>query len=283
LKNHILALLLLTAQTSQAQDLILQSRMDEPTFNGLIEKTRVVLKNNDIADQLTGRVDFDDEVRITLAELTQSESFKKFQQVFSSVFGVDLNKAEIRVKISKIDYHIPKVRVKPISARVNDPYLNLNLTTDLEGLTTSIPEGLQLDLMIKDPKTGREGSFLNARVNPISLTIPNSVEPVSFDIDFETKRGEAFTYSLKNYNLDKIPTMVNRNMNRFVISDLNRNSAFSADSIHVDPITITLNERIYLYPFSHHQLFTAGEQSTFFWNHRRALYPTTISDFWPQL
>jgi hypothetical protein len=241
IRNIIASLLILGTQTASAQDLLVQTRMEAETLTGLIEKTRVLLKNNEVADQLSGTVDLNEEVRFTLDELTRSDNYRKFQEVFLSVFGLDLKHAMIRLKLTKIDYRIDKVRVNPIDAKVQDPSLILNLNTSLIGLQTSLPEGIAVDLVIKDPKTGEEASFLNAFINPFSIDLPQNAEPLSFDVEFETRRENGFNYSLRNQNLSAIPGMVDRNLGKFILSDLRSRNLFSAESIYVDPVTVRLN------------------------------------------
>ena len=241
MNKTLCALLFFSSIQVQAQDLILQTRVEQNTLNNLIDKTRVVLKNNDIADQLSGRVDYDSDASFTIDELVTSDNYRKFAAAFTSVFGLDLKSAKIKVGISKIDYKINKVRVKPINLQVNDPVLDLHLTAFLDGLEIGLPTGLKIDLIVTDPKSKKEISILSGQVNPIALTVPNTIEPISFDVDFETRRDQDFYYTLKNYNLNAIPGMVNRNIDKFAIQDLNKNKRFSADSISVNPITIKLN------------------------------------------
>ena len=237
----ILSLALLQTSSAKAQDLLVQTRIESGTLNGLIDKTRILLKNNDVADGLSGRLDLNEEVRFTLDELTQSDNYRKFQEVFLSVFGLDLKHAQIRMKFTKLDYRIDKVRVMPLDARVEDPALRLLMQTSLNGIYTALPEGIAIDLVLTDPKSGQELSFLKAFVNPLSVELPANAEPVTFDVDFETRRDTGFTYSLQNYNLNAIPGMVNRNLGNFTVADLSRKNSFSADSISVDPVTIRLN------------------------------------------
>jgi hypothetical protein len=111
----------------------------------------------------------------------------------------------------------------------------------LIGLQASLPEGIAVDLVIKDPKTGQEASFLNAFINPFSLDLPQNAEPISFDVEFETRRENGFNYSLRNQNLNAIPGIVDRNLGKFILSDLRSRNSFSAESIYVDPVTIRLN------------------------------------------
>jgi hypothetical protein len=236
-----LSLALIHGSVAKAQDLLVQTRIEAGTLNGLIDKTRILLKNNDVADGLSGRIELNEEVRFTLDELTQSDNYRKFQEVFLSVFGLDLKHAQIRMKLTKLDYRIDKVRVLPLDARVEDPSLKLLMQTSLNGIYTALPEGIAIDLVLTDPKSGKEGSFLKAFVNPLSVELPANAEPVTFDVDFETRRDTGFTYTLQNYNLNAIPGMVNRNLGNFTVADLNKRNLFSADSISVDPVTIRLN------------------------------------------
>ena len=241
MKKLITIAALLACSATQAQDLVLQTRIEQNSLDAMINRTRVILKNTQIGDMLKGDVDFNRDFFFTLKEMSKGKNFDKFRDIFSNVFKLDLKNARIRIRIPKIGYELENLSVKPVSLEVNDPDLELGLTAYLKGLKTSLTGGIEMDLMIANPKTGEEESYLTAKLNPTTLEIPSTLEPVSFDVKFETKRDQEFIFNLKEYNLNEIPGFVQSNLSAFNVTDTVLNKPLSADSIQVNPVIVRLN------------------------------------------
>lgn len=235
-----LATFLLLNSAAQAQDLALQTRLEQRTLSALVDKTRVLLKNSAIDDHLTGLLDYKDELKFPLNDMIADPEYVKFRDVFSSIFKLDLTDAVIRVRIPKIGYQIDTLHATPISMSVADPTLDLKVTATIQGLVTNLNAGLDLDLMIPNQKTQTPESYLTAHVDPTTITIPDSVEPLSFGLEFETIRDQTFSYHLKGSDLSSLPDYVNRHFNDILIQDASKNT-FSAKNISVNPVTVRLN------------------------------------------
>ena len=236
----LLALSLLMPNLSQAQDLVLQTRLEQSTLSALVDKTRVLLNNSEIGDHMTGVVGLSDDITFNLNELVKSADYAKFKDLFSGIFKMDLNNAVLRIRIPKIGYEIKKLDAKPLSLAVQDPILNLGVTSYIHELGISLTDGIDLDLMIVNPKTNKPESYLTAHLIPTTINFPANIEPLSLNVQFEAKRDENFNYSLKSYDLTSIPDFVNRHLNDLLIIDQN-NQHISAQSISVNPVTVRLS------------------------------------------
>jgi len=236
----LLGTLLLLSTSAHAQDLLLQTRIEERTLSALVDKTRILLNNAEIGDHMTGELEYKDDITFTLAELASGAEINKFKTMFSNVFRMDLNNAVLRIRIPKIGYQIDKLTAKPITMNVQDPILDLNVIAYINGLTTSLNAGLDMDIMIPNPKTKQPESYLTAHLTPTTITIPKSIDPITFGLEFETKRDQEFTFNLKNTELSEISSFVDNHMRDLIIVD-NNNNAISANSITVNPVTVRLS------------------------------------------
>ncbi len=236
-----IAALLLISTTTFAQDLFLQTRIEKGTLSALVDKTRILLANSEIDDHMKGNVEFTDDVTFSINELTNDPNYNKFRDIFSSVFKIDLSSAMVRIRVPKIYYAVDELHATPHSMNVQDPYLNLNVTATIRGIITSLTSGLDLDLMIMNPNSKKLESYLTAHLAPTTITIPKDLEPVSFGLDFQAKRDQEFSYTLKKYDLNSIPSYVNRNIKNIQIVDSQKQTPISADSISVNPVTVRLS------------------------------------------
>ena len=182
-----------------------------------------------------------DDVTLTMDDLSHDPDFYKLRTVFSSVFKLDLTHATVRIRIPKINYQIEKLHTKPLGINVQDPLLDLNLKAYIGGITTSLSAGLDLDLMIQNPKSNKAESYLSAHLSPTTIIVPDTIEPLSFNLQFETKRDQQeFNYQLKNYDLTSVPEYIDRHMNELSILETNKNVPISAQSISVNPVIVRL-------------------------------------------
>jgi hypothetical protein len=242
MKSIVAFLILGLCPATEAQDLILQTRLEKNTLDALIHQTRTVLNHTKIGDMLKGETELNRDIFYTLAELTKSQNYTKFRQIFSNVFKIDLNHAKIRIRIPKVSYEVETLSVSPLDLQVNDPILNLNLSASLSGLKASLLNGLEVDLLVTNPTTLQDESYLTAKMNPLTFEIPSKLHPVTFDVNFEARRADQFYLQLKNYNLNQIPNFVQNNIEEFVIRDDLLQKELSADSIQVNPVVVRLNQ-----------------------------------------
>lgn len=237
----LIAALLLITTTSFAQDMFLQTRVEKGTLSALVDKTRVLLANSEIDDHMKGEVELTEDVSFPLNELASDTNYDKFRDMFSSVFKIDLSSAVVRIRVPKIYYAVDELHATPHSMNVQDPYLTLKVTAAIRGIITSLTNGVDLDLMITNPKTSKLESYLTAHLAPTTITIPKTLEPVSFGVEFQTKRDHEFSYTLKGYDFEAIPSYIDRNMKSIQIMDTAKQTPISADSISVNPVTVRLS------------------------------------------
>ena len=173
MKSIVAFLILGLCPATEAQDLILQTRLEKNKLDALIHQTRTVLNHTKIGDMLKGETELNRDIFYTLAELTKSQNYTKFRQIFSNVFKIDLNHAKIRIRIPKVSYEVETLSVSPLDLQVNDPILNLNLSASLSGLKASLLNGLEVDLLVTNPTTLQDESYLTAKMNPLTFEIPS--------------------------------------------------------------------------------------------------------------
>jgi len=241
MNKFLIGIAFLITTNASAQDLFLQTRVEQNTLSSLVDKSRVLLNNADIGDHLKGVIDFKDDITFSIDELIHDPDFLTFKDVFSSVFKLDLKNAVIRIRIPKIGYQIEELHAKPLNIAVQDPILDLGITAFIKGYTTTLNEGLDLDLMINNPKSNKLESYLTAHLAPTTINIPNTIEPLSFNIDFEVKRDQEFKYNLKNYDLTSIPDYINRHIKDLSITESDKKVPISSESISVNPVTVKLS------------------------------------------
>jgi len=239
-KFLLISFLFFNCAASHAQDVFLQTRMNQNNFSTLIDKTRILLANNDISDHLTGTVDVPDDILVSLNDLSQDSSYQTFESMISSVFNLDLQDSSIRIRIPKIGYRIDKLHVNPKSMNVVDPNLTLDITALLQGLTISLNSGIDLDLMIPDPVSKKLQSYLTAHIDPTTITVPSTLDPMTFDIEFEAHRDQVFTYQLKHSDLSQVSGYINNHFKSILIEN-EANEKFSTKDLKVNPVIVRLN------------------------------------------
>lgn len=225
-----------------SEDLIIQTRLEQKTLSWLIDKTRTILSNVQIDDKLADEVVIDTDPTFTMDDMSTDADFVRFRDLIANVFKVDLKNAVIRLRIPKIYYKIDTIHATPLALNVHDPVLDLHLQAQLKGLYVKLGSGVQADFMIPNPKTKVLESYLTATVEPISVNIPKTMEPITFDLNFETLREQEFKFTLKSFNLERIPQYIDRNQKQLIILGGNdQKGPLTADHIKVNPITVRLN------------------------------------------
>ena len=233
-----------SALAQSPDDLLLQTRIDAKSTSWLIDKTRLILSNVKIDDKLTGEVDIANQPQFLLTEISQDPNYVRIRDLMGSIFKVDAKNAVIRLRIPKLAYQVQSIHAEPLSMNVQDPTIDLKVNALLQGISVQLTQGVQADFMIPNPKTHELESYFTAYVDPISLTVPKSLPPVRFEIDFETRRESAFYYTLKGYNLDAIPGYVAQNQAAMTIlaGTAPNQGPLTVDHIRVNPVTVRLNQ-----------------------------------------
>ncbi len=221
-------------------DLVLQTRLSEESLSWLINKTRVILNDTHLPDGLAGTVKFSTPTEFTLENLSTDERYQKFMSMFAGLFHIDTTAAKLQLVIPEISYKIDTIYAKPLDLGVKDPILNLKAQAMLSGVYVELPKGLTVNLILPDQRTKEPKAFLTATIDAISILIPPSAPPVVFDVNFQTIRDREFTFKLVDSNFDQLPIYVRANQDKFVLTDTEKHSTLSADSIHVAPITLEL-------------------------------------------
>ncbi|NDG85732.1 MAG: hypothetical protein EBX52_11950, partial [Proteobacteria bacterium] len=230
------------ATDKPVDDLIVQSRLDGRSANWIIENTRLILANSDQRDGLSGTVSLDDESTFSMDELIHDPGFQQIKKTISRVFNLNVDSAYIRIRIPGLSYSIHRLQAEPRDLSVNDPLLTVSTTARLQGVDIGLPDGIQIDFMIPNRKTGVPGSLITASLNPVSITIPESLPPAEFNVNLEARRGETFNLALKGYNLDSIPGYVDQHLDSILTLDSATRLPFTEDGIKVAPVVVRLNQ-----------------------------------------
>ena len=244
----IIHLLLFCTIAAQAQapvehpDLFLQTRLEERSTTWLIEKTRILLNNTHINDHLESEISLEEMPTFNLDEINHDPDFIRYQKAVASIFKIDLKKASLRIRIPKIYYKIDKIAADPLNLSVNDPMLDLKLKAALSGLTIKLNQGIAIDFMISDQETHSLSSYFTATVDSVLFKIPDTIEPLTFDVAFQTIRNQAFQLKLQDSNFDSVSDYVSKNQKNLILLTGNDSIPFSAESIKINPVIVKINQ-----------------------------------------
>ena len=227
------------AQTPQ--DILFQTRVEKGTLNWLIEKTRLIMGNAQVTDMLKGEAIVDTMPTFALEEMSSDPETLRLRDTFASVFKTDLKNAVIRLRIPKVFYQIDKLLVTPKGLNVTDPTLTLNVEGAIQGLKAQLTEGLQADIMIPDANNKLQ-SFLTVTLDPVSLQIPTTLEPLVFGVEFETIRDQGFKFKLKSYDISAVPIYVERYKSQLVVVDTGTQKPISVEQIKINPVIVRLSK-----------------------------------------
>ncbi|MBC7396989.1 MAG: hypothetical protein H7333_06055 [Bdellovibrionales bacterium] len=222
-------------------DVIIQSHLDQKSTNWLIDKTRLILSNVDVSDGLTATVPLLEEPMIPLTDLGDTPQFRHLRQLVKEVFHVDFQNAAFRIRIPKIYYRVGSLRAKPTSLVVNDPVLSLQASAAILGFDISLLEGVQVDLMLLNPRTQKLESYLTGSVKPVAVKIPETLPAAEFSLGLEATRDQGFTFKLKNYDLDPLPIYVKKHFRSFSVTMAGNGRPLSAQEISVNPVVVKLS------------------------------------------
>jgi hypothetical protein len=236
----VLAMTLAFQAHAANDDLILQTRLDQGSTSWLIDKTRIILNNADLGDGLEDTTSLDNDPILTMNELSTDPVFLKLQDLVTNVFHVDAKNAVLRLKIPSIYYKVHSLHAVPHKLAVEDPKLNLEATAQIQGVDIGLTDGIQVDYLIPNRKTGQMDSYMTASFAPTLVEVPSTLEPAEFDVSLEAIRDSSFHFNLKGYKLDNLPLYISRHMNDLLITDIKTRQPVGADQISVNPVTVRL-------------------------------------------
>lgn len=230
-------------QAQSTDDLFLQTRLEQKSLSWLIDKTRLILANVKIDDKFAAEITIDKDPIFTMEGLSNDPDFIRIRDLMGSIFKVDAKNAVLRLRIPKLYYRIDAIHAKPLKLDVNDPMLDLRVEAQLHGLYVKLTEGIQADFMIPNPTTHVLESYFTATVEPLSVDIPNTIDPMRFEVEFETLRDQMFKYTLKSYNLNTVPDYVNQNQSLMsILAGTTPTVGLNASHIRINPVTVRLNQ-----------------------------------------
>ncbi len=222
-------------------DVLLQTRISRTSMEWLIEKTLLILNNAEIDDGLTGVTTIEDEI-LTLDEISTDPAVEKVRTLVTSVFRVDAAKAVLRIRIPKLSYKVHSLRASAKRLDVTDPVMNIDAAARIQGVDIGLPEGVQVDLMVPDSKTGVLNRFLSATLAPSQVKVPSTLEPAEFEVSLQAIRDDNLSFKLTGYKLDTLPPYVERHVNEIETSELTTGGPITADQIAVQPVYVRVNQ-----------------------------------------
>jgi hypothetical protein len=221
-------------------DLLLQTKTNPASLDWIIDRTQVILSNSAPGPTVSGTTTIDSDPVFTMHEMVDNPSFIKLQTTMSQIFHADLNDAVLRVRIPSISYEIGSIQISAKKLKVDDPILSLATSIAMRGVDIGLVNGIQLDLMIPDPKTHELQSFLTAMVDPVSISVPSSLPPANFDLTFQALRDKDLHFDLTQYDLDSLPTYIHDHTAELVIKTTASDGPLTVDQIKINPVTIRL-------------------------------------------
>ncbi|MBU6154960.1 MAG: hypothetical protein KGP28_11710 [Bdellovibrionales bacterium] len=237
----ILTVFLQTQAFSANDDLFLQSRLDQKSTSWIIDKVRMILVNSELSDGLTDTTTLSEDTEIPLNDFSDKPEFSRLKDMVSKVFRVDPKGAFLRIRIPKIHYKVHTLHARPESFEIIDPSIRLKATALLQGVDIALTEGVQLDFVIPNPKTGTSDAYLTGFLKPVSVEVPKSLEPAGFGVDLEATRDHEFRFKLVGSDLASLPDYVDRHMEEIMVLGSASGLPLSADDLSINPVVVRLN------------------------------------------
>jgi len=242
MKITLIALSSLLALNSVAsEDLLLQTRLDQKSASWLIDKVRLILTNSNLSDGMSDTTPLTEDTIIPLDEFAEGDAFQRLKTTIASVFKVDAKGAFLRIRIPKIYYKVHTLHARPESAEVVDPTLRLRAIARLQGVDLALTEGIQLDFMIPNRKSGIAEAYLTGSLKPVSIEIPKGLDPAEFQVDLEATRDEEFRFKLISARLDSLPGYVTSHLKEIKFLSSASQKEVSADDLTINPVVVRLN------------------------------------------
>jgi hypothetical protein len=237
----ITLILLQSPSRAESEDLLIQTRIDQKSTSWLIDKIRLILKNSNLSDGMTDTTPLSEDTEIPLGDFSSKPEFKKIRETISKVFHVDSKGAFLRIRIPKIYYKVHTLHARPENLEVIDPSVRLKAMASIQGVDIGLPEGVQMDFMIPNPKTGQADAYLTGFLKPVSVEIPRSLEPAEFGVDLEAIRDQEIRFKLIGSRLESLPGYVDKHSGDIRIVGTASQQALSSDDLSINPVVVRLN------------------------------------------
>jgi hypothetical protein len=234
-------ILLQSPALAESEDLVIQTRLDQKSTSWLIDKIRLILRNSDLSDGMTDTTPLTEDTEISLDDFSSKPEFKKIKETISKVFHVDSKGAFLRIRIPKIYYKVHSLHARPENVEVIDPSVRLKAIASIQGVDIGLPEGVQMDFMIPNPKTGQADAYLTGFLKPVSVEIPNTLEPAEFGVDLEAIRDQEIHFNLIGSRLESLPGYVDKHSAEIRIFGTASQQALSSDDLSINPVVVRLN------------------------------------------
>ncbi len=226
---------------AESEDLLIQTRLDQKSTSWLIDKIRLILKNSNLSDGMTDTTPLSEDTEIPLDDFSSKPEFKKIRETISNTFRVDSKGAFLRIRIPRIYYKVHTLHARPENVEVIDPSVRLKAIASIQGVDIGLPDGVQLDFMIPNPKTGKADAYLTGFLKPASVEVPNTLEPAEFGVDLEATRDQQIRFKLIDSRLDSLPGYVEKHSGEIRIFGTASRQALSSDDLSINPVVVRLN------------------------------------------
>lgn len=228
--------------SNRQDDIYVQSKVDGPTLNWLLDRTRTVLNNTAGTDYFTDTISLEKDTIFTYDELVKSNGFKDLAKLINSAFKTKIENAQLRLRIPKIFYQVEKARVNPTSVKIEDPFMKLSTYAEVSGISVKMPEDIFMDLMLWNEKTQKHETFLTAKLETPFIGVPKTLPALPFYFDFKLERKQQIEMALDGHNLSLLPGYVAQYQDQFTITAGKNPSPLSIHHITVNPVTVRLNQ-----------------------------------------
>lgn len=222
-------------------DLLLQTRLDQKSASWLIDKIRLLLINSELSDGMTDITELTESPVIPLEEFSDKPEWNKIKETITKVFRIDPKGAYLKIRIPKIYYKVHTLHARPEGIEVVDPTIRMKATALLQGVDIGLPEGVQLDFMIPNPKTKTADAYLTGSLKPVTVEVPRSLEPAAFGVDLEAIRDQEFRFKLIGSNLDTLPAYVNQHLEEIRVFGTASGQPITPDHLAINPVVVRLN------------------------------------------
>jgi hypothetical protein len=224
-----------------SEDLFIQTRLDQKSTSWLIDKIRLLLANSELSDGLSSTTPLSEDTVIPLGDFSDRPEFRKMKETISKIFKVDTKGAFLRIRIPKIKYKVHSLHARPEGVEVNDPSVRLKAMVLIRGVDIGLPDGVQLDFMVPNPKTGVADAYFSGFLKPVSVEVPEALEPAEFGVDLETIRDRELSFKLIGSKLDALPVYVDRHMEEIRVTGTESRLPVSANDLTINPVVVRLN------------------------------------------
>jgi hypothetical protein len=222
-------------------DFFLQTRLDQKSASWIIDKVRLILANANLSDGMTATTPLSEDTEIPLDDFSTNPEFRRIKDVISQTFKVNPKDAFLRIRIPKIYYKVHHLHARPESAEVISPSVRLKAVAQLQGVDIALPEGVQMDFMVRNPRTKTAEAYVTGFLKAVSIVVPKTLEPAEFEVDLEAMEDQEFRFKLIGSRLDALPGYVNRHLDEIRISSVATGRTPGPEDLSINPVVVRLN------------------------------------------